>query len=598
MKRTQVDEKYKWDFTNLYQDIDVWKADLKKMVDLTDEIAKLKGHLHEKESFLKSLDLNKEVNNIAQKLIVYTHLGDVDQTNTVYQELQGLMMNEVQKISIKTAFIEPELKTVGKEKVLGFLTDENYQQYRLGYELFFEQAEHVLSEHDEELLSKVSLSRGAIGSLYDNLAFADNKEVTIEWKGKVQPLTESLILEIYEDSDPVADQLKRLEANRLRVKNFSDHKHSFAKIYEGILQGETESIGLRNYPTALEASLAGDSVPKDVYLKLLEVGKKYTKPFEDFILVLKEQFKLDKFYPTDNSLKIVSEYKRTFNVEEAKEIIEQALSILGDEYLKNLEVAWSDNRIDYYEDTNKTSGAYSTGGNGIDPIILMNWDNKLNSVNTLAHEIGHSVHTIFADNSQPQPLNNYPIILAEVASTLNEHILFDYMYKNSTSIDEKIYLLQQRIHTIISTFYRQIEFASFEYRAHDLVQKGIPLTADSLTDLFSENRLDYGYKVYDKYESAEKVYGWPRVSHFFHSPYYVYKYAIDITASYKLYNDIKKGNVQSAINFLKAGGSKRPLDVMLDSGIDFNKEETYLPLIQAIEDYVEELKGLLKQKNN
>jgi len=566
MKRTQVDEKYKWDFTNLYQDIDVWKVDLKRMVQLTDELILLKGHLKEKDSFLKYLDLNQEISNTINKLVVYTHLGDVDQSNTVYQELQGLLMNEYQKINVKTAFIEPELKAVGKDTIFEFLKDDKYQQYRLGYELFFEQAEHVLSEHDEELLSKVSLSRGAIGALYDSLAFADNQEVSIEWKGKTQPLTEALLLEILEDSDPIADQEKRLEAATLQSKTYSNHKHSFAKIYEGILQGETESIGLRNYPSVLEASLAGDSVPKDVYLKLLEVGKKYTKPFEDFILVLKEQFKLDKFYPTDNSLKIVSEYKRTFNVEEAKEIIQQALSILGDEYLKNLEVAWSDNRIDYYEDTNKTSGAYSTGGNGIDPIILMNWDNKLNSVNTLAHEIGHSVHTIFADNSQPQPLNNYPIILAEVASTLNEHILFDYMYAHAQSKEEKIYLLQQRIFEMMSTFYRQIQFADFEYRAHELVQKGIPQTADSLADLFEQTQKEYGYQVFDQVDPNAKSFGWPRISHFFHSPYYVYKYAIDITASYKLYSDIKAGNVTTTLNFLKAGGSKRSLDVMLDSG--------------------------------
>jgi len=593
MKRSQADQQYKWDFSHLYENIDFWKADLAKISKLGDEVESLKNQLGTKEGFLKYLDLSKQLGNNANKLATYTHLGDVDQTATIYQELEGLLINEYQKISIKTSFVEPELKQVGREKIFEFLADEQYQQYRLDYELFFEQAQHVLSAHDEELLSKVSLSRGSIGAMYDSLAFADNQEVQIEWQGKKQPLTNAVLFEILEDSDPIKDQQVRLEAVRLQNQTFVNHKHSFAKIYEGILQGETESINLRNYPSVLEASLAGDSVPKAVYLKLLEVGKKFIKSFEEYNLLIKNHFKLDKFYASDRQLKFVSDYNQTFNVEQAQTIIRQALSILGDEYLKNLDLAWSKNRIDYYEDTNKRSGAYSTGGDGIDPIILMNWDDKLNSVNTLAHESGHSVHTIFADNFQLQPLNNYPIILAEVASTLNEHILFDYMYAHAQSKEEKIYLLQQRIFEMMSTFYRQIQFADFEYRAHELVQKGIPQTADSLADLFEQTQKEYGYQVFDQVDPNAKSFGWPRISHFFHSPYYVYKYAIDITASYKLYSDIKAGNVTTTLNFLKAGGSKRPLDVMLDSGIDFQKEATYQPLIKAMESYLTELKSLL-----
>jgi len=598
MKRSEANQKYKWDFTHLYKDVDAWKADLNQVAKLGDEIASLKGQLNIQLQFYRYLDLERKLGEIATKLSIYTHLSDVDQTVTLYQELEGLMMNVSQKLGIQLAWVEPELKTVGKTKILDFLMAKpEYQAYVLDYELFFEEATHILSEHDEELLSKVALSRGAIDGMYDPLAYADNQETFIEWKGQKVSLTGSVLMEIMEDSDPVKDQKLRQEAAQNYSANFINHKHSFAKIYEGILQGETESIRLRDYPSVLEAALSGDSVPASVYQKLLGVGKQHIDVFVRYNEILKKGLGLEKFYATDRQLKLRHVEGQTFTVEEGQKVIKEALGVLGDEYLKNLELAWADNRIDYYEDTNKRSGAYSTGGDGVEPIILMNWDDKLNSVNTLAHESGHSVHTLFADQNQPHPLNNYPIILAEVASTINEHLLFDYMYAHAKSDDEKIYLLQQRVFDLVSTFYRQIQFADFEMRAHDLVADGVPQTAESLAQLFNETQNDYGYGVFDKVNEDGLPYGWPRVSHFFHSPYYVYKYAIDVTASFKLYSDIKAGNIETTLNFLKAGGSARPLEVLKQSGVDFEDEATYQPLIAGMKSYLDDLETLLNKKN-
>ncbi|KAF5295622.1 hypothetical protein FQA39_LY12795 [Lamprigera yunnana] len=339
-----------------------------------------------------------------------------------------------------------------------------------------QKAKHVLNQNDESLLSKVGRSRGAISGMYDTLAYADRKEEEID--------------------------------------------------YQGILQTRFESVQIRNYNSIIESSLSGDGVDIEIYKKLLEVGKATIEPFNEYNLLVKDFFKFDKFYATDRSLKLVKEYKKTFTVEEAKEMIKKALSKL---------------------DTNKRDGAYSTG------------------VNTLAHEIGHSVHTLFADEFQPYPLNSYPIILAEVASTINEHLLFDYLYNNSTDKNEKIYLLQNRISDLCGTFYRQIQFASFEYEASLMVEQGTPLTADGLSDLFNKSQTQFGYDIFDK--------------------------LIDVTASFKLYDDIKKGNVDSTINFLKAGGHKEPLAILKDVGVDFTKTETYDPLINGIK----EIKGRVIQ---
>ncbi|WP_434328821.1 oligoendopeptidase F [Mycoplasma capricolum subsp. capricolum] len=597
MKRPEALKEYKWDFDYLYKNQDEWKNDLNYLIEISKEFKNFKNKLHEKETFLKCLDLEEKVDFITSKLSTYTRMGDTNQADEVYRTLEALLMNALQDIEIETSFISPETKKIGFETISKWLKEtKGYQRYLYGYEKFFEQAKHILSEHDEELLSKISKGYTAISGMYDTLAYADRQEETINYKGIDQTLTNSLFLEILQDSDPIKDQDLRLKASEIFSKNFSTKKHSFALIYEGILQSDYQDTKLRNYDSSLQASLSSDSIPVDIYLKLLEVGKKYIKPLEDFLLLTKKHFKLDKFYPSDRQLKLVKEYDQTFTVEQAKEHIKKALSILGEEYLKNLEIAWGPNKIDYYEDTNKRDGAYSTGGHGVDPIILMNWDDKLNSVNTLAHECGHSVHTLFSEQNQVYPLSQYPIILAEVASTINEHLLFDYMYKNAKLKEEKIYLLQERIFNLVSTFYRQIQFADFEYRASQLVSKQTPLTSEVLNNLFKEVEDDYGYKVFDKLDDNTKSgYGWPRISHFFHSPFYVYKYAIDVTASYKLYDDIKNGNIQTTLDFLKAGGHKEPLKIMLDAGIDFNKEQTYLPLINGISDYIKELQSLLEE---
>ncbi|AHI53609.1 oligoendopeptidase F [Spiroplasma sabaudiense Ar-1343] len=593
MKRTEAKQEYKWDFSHLYKDAGAFKKELKNLEKIISKFEDFQGKLKEETKFFEYLELDTQTDLIFMKLGQYLHLQDIDQTNTELQELEGYMMTFYQKLKIATSFIAPELKEVGEKTIQGWLeSNPKYSHHLFGMKKFFEQAKHILPAQDEELLSKVSRSRGAVGSLYDVLAYADRQEQLFTWKGKEQPLTQTLLTEIMEDSDPLKDQQLRREASKLFAKNFIDKKHSFAKIYEGILQASFENVKIRNYPSALEASLSSDAVPKEVYENLIAVGRKFIKPFKDYNLLIKNHYKFKKFYPTDRMLKLAKDHQKNYTVDEAKELIRTALLVLGNDYKEKLEIAWSANRIDYFEDTNKRDGAYSSGGAGVEPIILMNWDDKLSSVATLAHEIGHSVHTLFADESQKYPLSEYPIILAEVASTLNEHLLFEYLYKNATKKEEKIYLLQQRIGDLCGTFFRQIQFAEFELNCHNLVAQGEPITAEVLAQYYKTSEQGFGYEIFDS--SDQLPFGWPRISHFFHSPFYVYKYAIDVTASFKLYQDVKDGNIDKVTSFLKAGGHKNPLEILKDVGIDFNEESTYEPLIKAIESMVQDLKDLLQ----
>ncbi|QEH62344.1 oligoendopeptidase F [Spiroplasma chinense] len=591
MKRTQAQNEYKWDFSHLYENTEQWKKDLEEFENIITKISDLKGKLGEEKNFQNYLDLDVEADFKMAKLNQYIHLYDINQTDSELQELDSLFTNVLQETGVKTSFVIPEVLKIGKEKIFSFINNKDYEQFKYRFESIFEKEKHILENHKEELLSKVDRSRVATAMLYDSLSYADKLESTVMVDGKEEVVDTTFFKNTLEDSRPLEDQNFRKEVWDKYFNNVTQRKYSFAKIYESIILKQVEDKKVRNYDSVLEQALFNDGVSVDIYKKLLEVGKKHIQPLKDYYLLIKKKNKLDNFYTTDRELKLVSEYNEKFDVETGIDTVKTALSELGPEYFKKLHIAFSDNRIDYFEDTNKVSGAYSSGGTGVEPIILMNWDDKLSSLSTLAHEVGHSVHTLFSEEEQKYPLSDYPIILAEVASTFNEHVLFDFLYSTTNDKNKKIYLLQQRIFDLISTFYRQIQFADFEYRAHKLVEDKEPLTSEILMELFREVENEYGYDVFD--DKDREVYHWPYISHFFHSPFYVYKYAVDLVASFKLFDDFKSGDNLAIINFLKKGGSKKPLEILKECGVDFEKEDTYMPLINEIKRLNSELESLL-----
>ncbi|AHI53340.1 oligoendopeptidase F [Spiroplasma culicicola] len=588
MKRHQADNKYKWDFSKLYKNSQQWKDDLNLVIDKAQQISKLKNKLNNKKEFLIYLTLDKEIDFIVAKLNQYIHMYDIDQTNSEFQELDALFSNAMSQVAIDLSFVTPEIIKINQEQIEQYLTDSEFESYKFMFKKIFKKSKHILENDAEELLSKIERSRGATAELYDTLSYADKQEHKLMINNVEQLVDTTLFKTILEDSDAIKEQELRKQVWDIYFKNVVDRKYSYAKIYESILLKQTEDFKVRNYTSALEMSLFNDQVTTQIYEKLLSVAKQSIDVLKDYYLLIKDKLGLTKFFTTDRELKLAKEYNKKFSVDEGIAIVKESLSVLGKEYSQNLEIAMQDNMIDYYEDTTKVDGAYSSGGTGVDPIILMNWDDKLSSLNTLAHEIGHSVHTLFSDQNQKYPLNDYPIILAEVASTFNEHILFDYLYSNTTNKDEKIYLLQQRIFDLVSTFYRQIQFADFEYSAHKMVANNEPITSENLMKLFKDKENEYGYDIFD--DKDRQVYHWPYISHFFHSPFYVYKYAIDLVASYKLYDDFKKGN-NNIINFLKSGCYKEPLEILKDCGVDFNDNNTYTPLIKEIKRLTLELKN-------
>lgn len=609
MKRSQLNEKdkkkYCWDFTHLFANNDAWKKTLPQFDKFVEQVLTLKGKLNNINNFKKYLTISKEITTLGSKVAQYLHYGDLDTTNLEYQELSSLFEIQQNKISEKLAWIEPEIKAIGSKTIKEWIaSDQELKAYSHDMEVFFKFERFILSEHDETLLSKVNKSRGAVGGIYDTLVYADKEKVMFNYQNQEQELTQTLYLDILENSDPVQDQKLRIHMANKFTNDIKNKKHSLAQIYENICEVAVEEIKIRNNDqepdkkkrlTTLEQSLLGDDVPLVLYENLIKVGQKHAVLVEQFYNLKRNFFKLKKFYGTDTSLKMTTMPNKKITVEQGIASVKEILAVLGDEYLEQLELALLPSRIDYYEDTNKRVGAYSSGGSGVEPIILMNWDDSLNSLNTLAHELGHSVHTLFSEKYQEYPNANYPIILAEVASTVNEHLAFDYLYNKATNDQERIYLLQSHIETVIGTFFRQIQFAEFEWKAHQLVETQTPLNADILADLYETTSNKYGQKVLDKADEKNKSYSWPRILHFFHSPYYVYKYATSITVSYKLYEDIKQGKKENLINFLKAGGSKYPLDILKDAGVDLMQINVYNPLVNNLKKMIEKLGQLINK---
>ncbi|WP_342273145.1 oligoendopeptidase F [Spiroplasma endosymbiont of Acasis viretata] len=612
MKRSELNEKdkkkYCWDFKHLFINNESWKKALPEFDKFANQLLTFKGKLNNIDNFKKYLAISKEISMLGSKVVQYLHYGDLDQTNLELQQLSSLFATQQSKLSEKLAWIEPEIKTIGLQTIKNWINnDPSLMIYKHDMEVFFKFEKFILSEHDETLLSKVSKSRSAAGGLYDSLVYADKQKTMFNYQNKEQELTQTLYLDILENSNPVKDQQLRIDISKKFYEDIKNKKHSLAQVYESILEVAVEEIKIRNndkekdnkkHLTTLEYSLLSDDVPLILYENLIKTGQKHAILVEEFYNLKRKFFKFKKFYSTDTSLKMTTIPTKKFSVEEGINSIKEILSILGDEYLEQLNLALLPGRIDYYEDTNKRTGAYSTGGNGVEPIILMNWDDTINSLNTLSHELGHSVHTLFSEKYQKYPNADYPIILAEVASTVNEHLAFDYLYNKASNNQERIYLLQTHIETVIGTFFRQIQFAEFEWEAHKLVEKEVPLNADILADLFENTANKYGQKALDKYEEKTKGYSWPRILHFFHSPYYVYKYATSITVSYKLYEDVKNGKKENLLNFLKAGGSKYPLDILKDAGVDLTQIDVYNPLITNLKKMINQLSDLINNKDN
>ena len=593
-KRSEIDIKDTWDLTVIYKNIDEFNSDYKYIEENLEKVNKYKNHLLDNQDTLLSfLEFSDNLERKLYKLYYYAHLNfDVDTTNSKSLELVSLVSELMVKYSSAFSFVDSELLKSDYKIVESFIEKEDkLKKYQYNLEKLYRYKKHTLSEKEELLLSNLGISLGASEKIYESLTDSDLTFGNIVVDGKKYEFTESNYSKFIEHSD----RNIRKKAFNLLFKTYKKYSHTIADTFRYNIETNSKLAKIRNYNSTIEASLYGDNISLDVYNNLIKTVRKNLPVLYDYYDLKKEVLKLDKLHLYDIYTNMVSDIDKNYTFKEAKEIVLDGLSILGEDYQNKLKKAFNNRYIDIYNNKGKRGGAYSSGFYDTNPYILLNFEGKYNDVTTLAHELGHSMHTMYSCEANPYNTSSYQIFVAEVASTVNELILIKYLLKNTTKKEEKLYLLNKLLELFKGTIFRQTMFAEFEKNMYADHEKGIVLTSDYLNSEYYKLVRDYfGKNVYcDKLIENE----WMRIPHFYYN-FYVYKYAIGLSAAFKIVHDIEtKGDsfVKKYLNFLKTGGSMDPSDELLVCDVDVKDPKFIEDAIKFFQETIDNFREIYRK---
>lgn len=582
LKRSEIDNKYKWNMTDFYPDWAEWDKDLETLKSMMKEIPQYKGQIKDdSKKFVELIKLEEKMGRLLDKLYVYVYmLKDLDSKD----EVSSVKLQEIQAIyteySVSAAWITPEILQIPKETMERWI-DENpeLKDNRFGLMEIYRLQGHVLDEGKEKLLSYYGQYMGAPHDIYAELSISDMKwnEVKLS-DGYEGPVTNGVYSKVLATNRNQEDRKKAFEA---LYGAFDNNKNTYGAIYRALLQRDVASSKGRNYNSSLEKALEPKNVPTEVYTTLLKSAIDNNAPLQRYVNLRKKALGLKEYHYYDNSINIV-EYDKTFDYDVAKEMVYNSVAPLGEDYSAKMNRAISEGWIDVFETENKRSGAYSIGVYDVHPYMLLNYQSTLDDVFTLAHELGHTLHTMLSNENQPYATHDYTIFVAEVASTFNERLLLDYMIKNSNDPIEKIALIEQALGNIVGTFYIQTLFANYEYQAHKLIEEGKAVTPDVLSGIMDNLFKEYfGDSI--TMDELQKII-WARIPHFFNSPYYVYQYATSFASSANLYDRITNTKYseeertkakEDYLTLLKSGGNDHPMSQLKKAGVDLEKVESF-----------------------
>ncbi|MGI5912729.1 MAG: oligoendopeptidase F [Syntrophomonadaceae bacterium] len=578
--RDEIAEKYKWKLEDIYKDEASWEEDFKKVQEGLPEIEQFKNRLQESAGILyQALQKLEELQRRTEKLYVYARMRrDENNTNTSYQTLFERIEWLSVQVSSSISFIIPEITAIAPDIIDNFMQQEaKLQVYRHFLDELWRQKKHILSPDEERILAMSADLATAAGSFFNMFNNADIKFPTIiDEEDRVVEITKGSYGRYMESSN----RRVRQEAFKALYNSYGKFKNTLASCLAAGVKKDIFYSRVRKYSNSLEAALDQDNISTNVYEQLIiSVHNKLDYMYR-YMKLRKEILGLAELHMYDIYVPLVSEYRVKIPYEKACQKVLAGLQPLGQEYNNLLKKAMHSGWIDVYENQGKTSGAYSWGTFDTNPYVLMNYDNKLDDVFTLAHELGHSLHSYYSNHNQPFIYSQYPIFLAEVASTVNESLLIDYLLQNSNDKQEKMYLINHYLEQFRGTVYRQTMFAEFEKIIHGQVEQGGALTTDELCRVYHDlNSLYYGPDVVmDK----EIEWEWSRIPHFY-SAFYVYKYATGFSAATVIKENIlKEGQpaVDRYLDFLKSGGSDYPLNLLKKVGVDLTTPQ---PVNQALE---------------
>ncbi len=595
LERDEVDPSEKWNVSDIYADFDAWEADYARLEKMIEQTRSMEGTLAEgPDRVLAYYRLQDEAGQLAYKVYAYVSLqADLDLRDNemnAYRQRVGALFAQWEQA---TSWFTPELIQIPRETMEGWLdSNEDLALYRFAIEEVYRQQEHVLDAEGERLLSLMSQFNQSPADIYAMLTTADVEfpKITLSTGEEVEVTTGQYYARLATERA----QADREAVWRAFFETYEQNLNTYAAIYNAVCQRDWAQAQARGYSGTLEAALDENAIPTQVVETLIDVTKKGAGPLQRYYELRRRALGLDHIAIYDGYLSLVPD-DRTYDYATAKEWVIEAVAPLGKEYQEKLAHGVEHNWVDVRETPGKRSGAYSMGVYGVHPFLLLNYTDTLNEVFTLAHELGHAMHSVLSSENQPFVYSDYTIFVAEVASTLNEGLLLDYLLSRSDDPEERVMLLQHAIDSIALTYYRQVCFADFELEAHRLAERGEPITADGLDALYHRLLRQY----YGDGVDLDELYGitWARIPHLYRTPYYVYQYATCFASSAKILKDMHQGSeaerraaTERYLTLLSSGGNDHPVAQLKKAGVDLTVPET----VQAVVDQMDQLVSQLE----
>ena len=593
MNREKIEECYKWDLSKIYSSINNIREDIKNVRNKLTEFSKYKDISYDENSLYEVINLSMEVSRIISKLEVYASLlCDEDTSINKNIELKEEINNLSSEVINATYFIEPNILKMNYSDIEKFyLKNEKLKEYERYLQEMFRYKEHTLSDIEEKLLANLSKTFGNNYETYELLKDSDMIFPNFMVNNIEYELDNSKYCLYIEDDNREI----RKEAFNTIYETFKQYKNVYANLITSNIKEEVATSKIRKYKSALEEAMYKDELDVSIYDNLISVINDKIGILHKYYKLKKEVLKVDELHLYDVYANLVFADKKTYDFENAKETVINALSILGDEYIEILKEGIKNRWIDVYPNKGKRTGGYSSGSYDTFPYILLNYQNKYDDMSTLAHELGHSMHSYFTRKNNPYQYGNYSIFVAEVASTVNELLLAKYVIKNSNNKNEKLFIINRMMELFRATIYRQTMFAEFERKIYDMISSDKPVSADILSEEYYKlNKIYFGNDVYvDDYIRYE----WARIPHFYYN-FYVYKYATGLSAASYITEGLLNGKIKKEdyIAFLKCGDSMSPLDSLKLTKVDLSKKEVIESATSMFDSLIDEFTKLYNEK--
>ena len=592
-KRQECDPAYQWHIQDLYASDEAWEKDYESLTSEIQSLAAYEGRLKEgSEVFVEYMRKKEALMKKFEAIYVYANQRYHEDTgNSFYQGLAGKAQTLSIQLDSAVVFEEPELLAIGKKTIDSWFTQNmDMQLYKRYFYELFRQQKHVLSKEEEAILADVSDMSADVSNIF---SMFNNADITFQpvkdENGNEQPLTQERYVHYLEN--------KNREIRKEAFTNLYSAYKGFANTIAAVFDANVRQVAFfakeRKYSSSLEAALDGGNIPISVYTNLIRTVEEHQQPMQRYLELRKRLLGVEQLHMYDVYVPMIEKTEKKYSFEEAKHMVLNALSVLGSEYTGLLEKGFHERWIDIYENEGKRSGAYSWGAYGTHPYVLLNYQGNLNHVFTLAHEMGHALHSWYSDHAQNYLNAGYRIFVAEVASTCNEALLIHDLMEKTEDKKEKAYLINYFLEQFRTTLYRQTMFAHFEQEMHQKVEQGETLTADVLCDAY--------YALNQKYYGEAMVsddlirYEWARIPHFY-TPFYVYQYATGFSAAIAISSKIlakEEGIVEKYKAFLSGGCSMDPIDLLKLCGVDMEKKEPVEEALKVFEQYLTELEKLV-----